>query len=65
MANNEKVTGPHSGVFGVVSVLLLTAFTWGFIWFLHVKLWHDPINPLSPNETAVHAVATPHAPPTH
>lgn len=50
MANTEKVTGPHSGVFGVVSVVLLTLFTWGFIWYLHVTLWHNPINPLSPNE---------------
>lgn len=50
--NNEKVTGPHSGVVGIVSVLVLTAATWLFLWTLHVKLWHDPMNPLSPNETA-------------
>lgn len=50
MANTEKVTGPHSGVFGVVSVLLLTVLTWAFLWFLHTQLWHDPMNPLSPNE---------------
>ncbi len=61
MANTEKVTGPHSGRFGIISVLLLTAFTWGFIWFLHTKLWHDPINPLSPNETS--AVSHPATPP--
>lgn len=50
MANNEKVTGPHSGLFGVVAVLLLTAATWSFLFFLHTRLWHDPINPMSPNE---------------
>lgn len=57
MANTEKVTGPHSGIFGVVSVLLLTAFTWGFIWYLHTTFWHDPMNPLSPNETSAAAVS--------
>ncbi len=31
-------------------MLLLTIFTWGLIWFLHTTLWHDPMNPLSPNE---------------
>lgn len=48
--NNEKLTGPHSGLFGITSVLLLTLATWGFLYFLHVKLWRDPINPMSPNE---------------
>lgn len=48
--NDEKVTGPHSGVFGVVSVLILTALTWLLLWTLHVRLYHDPMNPLSPNE---------------
>ncbi len=50
MANNEKVTGPHSGIFTLITVLVLTAATWGFLYFLHVKLYHDPRNPLSPNE---------------
>ena len=50
MANNEKVSGPHSGILGVVSVLLLTAFTWGLLFFLHTRFYHDPIDPLSPNE---------------
>jgi len=48
--NNEKLTGPHSGWLGITSVLLLTLATWGFLYFLHVTLWHDPMNPLSPNE---------------
>lgn len=48
--NNEKVTGPHSGWFGITSVLLLTLATWGFLFFLHVTYWRDPINPLTRNE---------------
>ncbi|HEY8309985.1 MAG TPA: hypothetical protein VIG47_05480 [Gemmatimonadaceae bacterium] len=59
-ANNEKLTGPHSGWFGVSSALLLTLITWGFLYFLHVKLWHDPMNPMSPNEhsTVIQPAAT-------
>lgn len=59
--NNEKLTGPHSGWFGITSVLLLTLATWAFLYFLHVKLWHDPINPLSPNEksTVIQSDVTP------
>ena len=65
--NNEKLTGPHSGVLGITSVLLLTLLTWSFLYFLHVKLWRDPINPMSPNErsTVIHepnAPAGPRAP---
>ena len=48
--NNEKLTGPGHGYIGVGSVILLTIATWVFLWTLHVKLWHDPMNPLSPNE---------------
>jgi hypothetical protein len=48
--NNEKLTGPHSGWFSITAVLLLTLATWGFLYFLHVTQWHDPINPMSPNE---------------
>ena len=50
MANNEKVTGPGRGFIGVGSVVILTIATWVFLWTLHVNMWHDPINPLSPNE---------------
>lgn len=60
--NNEKLTGPHSGWFGITSVLLLTLATWGFLYFLHVKLWRDPINPMSPNERST--VIQPTAPAT-
>ena len=62
--NNEKLTGPHSGVFGITSVLLLTLLTWGFLYFLHVKLWRDPINPMSPNErsTMIHEANAPAGP---
>jgi hypothetical protein len=57
----EKLTGPHSGLFGISSVLLLTLATWGFLYFLHVKLWRDPINPISPNErsTVIQPAAAP------
>lgn len=48
--NNEKLTGPSRGFIGVGSVLVLTALTWLFLWTLHVNMWHDPMNPLSPNE---------------
>ena len=61
--NNEKLTGPHSGWFGITSVLLLTLATWGFLYFLHVKLWRDPTNPMSPNERST--VIQPAAPATH
>lgn len=59
--NNEKLTGPHSGIFGITSVLLLTLVTWGFLYFLHVKLWRDPINPMTPNErsTVIHEPSAP------
>ncbi|MEO6865644.1 MAG: hypothetical protein ABI229_09330 [Gemmatimonadaceae bacterium] len=60
--NNEKLTGPHSGLFGITSVLLLTLATWCFLYFLHVKLWRDPINPMSPNERST--VIQPPAPAT-
>ncbi|HXF23042.1 MAG TPA: hypothetical protein VN602_00880 [Gemmatimonadaceae bacterium] len=48
--NNEKLTGPHSGWWGVGTALVLTAATWAFLFFLHLTVWHDPINPISPNE---------------
>lgn len=67
LENDEKVTGPHSGVFGVVSVLTLTALTWLLLWTLHVRLYHDPMNPLSPNEGTTEVRSqeppAPHAPP--
>lgn len=47
--NNERLTGPRSGLFGIVAVLLGTAATWGLIYYLHVTRWHDPLNPLSPS----------------
>lgn len=56
--NNEKLTGPGKGWVGVGSVIILTIATWVFLWTLHVKLWHDPMNPLSPNETP--GVVAPH-----
>ena len=56
--NNEKLTGPSRGFVGVGSVILLTIATWLFLWTLHVKLWHDPMNPLSPNEKP--GVVAPH-----
>lgn len=59
-ANNEKLTGPHSGRLGLTFVLLLTLATWSFLYFLHVKLWHDPMNPMSPDEgsTVIQSVPT-------
>ena len=57
--NNEKITGPGRGWVGVGSVIILTIATWAFLWTLHVKLWHDPMNPLSPNEKPG-VVAPPH-----
>jgi len=54
--NRERVTGPRSGVFGVVAVLLGTAFTWGLLFYLHVHYWHDPLNPLSPSGSPPAAV---------
>ncbi len=59
--NNEKLTGPHSGWIGVGTALTLTLATWLFLFFLHVKYWHDPINPLSPNEesTVIHTAPPP------
>lgn len=59
--NNEKLTGPHSGWIGVGSALLLTLITWLFLFFLHVKYWHDPINPMSPNEEST-VIQTPPPP---
>jgi hypothetical protein len=69
--NTEKLTGPHSGWVGITSVLLLTLATWGFLYFLHVTQWHDPMNPISPNErsTVIQPAAAPAttapAPTTH
>jgi hypothetical protein len=60
--NNEKLTGPHSGWFGITSVLLLTAATWAFLYFLHVTVWHDPMNPISPNERSTVIHETPATP---
>lgn len=48
----ERVKGPHSGLFGIVSVLLGTLATWGFIYYLHVTRWHDPRNPMTPSAQA-------------
>lgn len=59
MANNERVGGPRSGIFGIVSVLLLTVFTWGLLFYLHTRLYHDPMDPMSPNE---HSTTTNHQP---
>jgi hypothetical protein len=58
MANNEKVTGPGHGYVGITSVVLLTIATWVLLWTLHVRLWSDPINPMTPNErsTVTHKV---------
>jgi hypothetical protein len=63
--NNEKLTGPHSGFVGVTSALLLTLATWAFLYFLHVTQWHDPMNPISPNErsTVIQPATTPAATP--
>lgn len=47
--NREKVRGPHSGRFALIAVLLGTAATWGLIYFLHVKNFRDPLNPLTPS----------------
>jgi|GEM_PF-1143580 hypothetical protein len=62
--NKEKLTGPHGGLVGVGSVLLLTLATWGFLYFLHVTQWHDPMNPMSPNErsTVIQPAEAPTAP---
>jgi hypothetical protein len=62
--NNEKLTGPPSGWWGVGTALGLTIATWAFLYFLHLTAWHDPINPISPNErsTVIQPAAAPAAP---
>jgi hypothetical protein len=60
--NNEKLTGPHGGWWGVGTALVLTLATWLFLFFLHVKYWRDPINPISPNEQSTVIPAAPSLP---
>lgn len=46
--NNEHVEGPGSAVIPITITLLLVAFTWLLLGFMHKKLYVDPLDTTAP-----------------
>jgi hypothetical protein len=57
-STNERVTGPGNGMIPLVAVIVLTALTWGGIWMMNQRWYHDPLNPVG-GPAAAHGAGAP------